>query len=157
MRFDEAAEAEIRSMWTSAAAFYDTGYVLNNGLIPHVALLVGDERLQEIFKQLSVPNGEIRLAGIGFFSAGEVTYLNAIVDDYIVKYHEEANLLASRHGCLVEEYYDAANWVPHCTIAQYCKRNRSVQISVREIKATIASLILVKYPPTVLVAEKYKA
>ena len=45
IRFDAKAEEAIRSIWASAATTYATTYVLRNGVIPHMALLVGDETI----------------------------------------------------------------------------------------------------------------
>ena len=154
LRFDEAAESEIKTLWDFAADFYCTDYVLRNGVIPHVTLLVGNKNLQKVFNELSPLIGDVRLHGLDFFSGGEVGYLHAEIDDQVVSYHRLAYDAALQADCAVDEYYVPNQWIPHCTIAQYCTTNKQVTFPVVEIMAGIESLILVEYPPTTLVGEK---
>ncbi len=156
LRFDEATESEIKTLWDFAADFYCTDYVLRNGIIPHVALLVGNDNLQNVFDELSPPIGDVRLHGLGFFSGGEVAYLHAKIDDQLASYHRLTYDAALQADCAIYEYYVPNQWIPHCTIAQYCTMNKQVTFPVVEILAGIKSLILVEYPPTTLVTEKPK-
>jgi len=155
LRFDESAEAEIKQVWKKAAKFFGTDYLLQNGVIPHIALLVGDETLAGVYDQLMPPVANIELDGLQFFAAGDVAYLSAKVGTLILKWHQAIYELAMEANCPIDAFYTPAKWIPHCTVAQGCTLNKMKPFSTDKISAPIASLILVKYPPTRLLSEKF--
>lgn len=154
MRFDEQAELAIRSIWQKAAILYGSQYVLQNGLIPHVALLVGDQGLEEIFSKAECPSIEIRLSQVGFFARGDVAYLQCPEVAGLFEFQKQLYARAVSVGAAVDELYTPDNWVPHCTIAQQCEKNKERNIEFDPIEARVRSLIHVTHPPTMLVAEK---
>src|SRR5687768_3686416 len=118
LRFDPASESRILEIWKDAADFYGSRYLLENGVIPHLALLVGDFRLREVFEGLEVPAGLVSLGGNGFFDEGEVAYLRAEIPRELHTFQEVVYGTALQSGVRVDPHYQPRNWVPHCTVAQ---------------------------------------
>jgi len=154
LRLDRESENRIRAIWSEAAEFYGTNHVLENGVIPHVALLVGDSRLQAVFERLDVPVVRLALPGIGFFGGGDIAYLRAEIPPEVVTFQQRAYDQAVQLGAQIETYYRPDQWVPHCTIAQNCRTHREEPLKAGSIDAGIESLILVRHPPTTLIAEQ---
>lgn len=154
LRFDPASESRIFEIWKDAADFHGSRYLLENGVIPHLALVVGDAGLREVFGGLEVPQAAIRLSGAGFFGDGEVAYLRAEIPPEIRTFQQVVHDIALGSGARMDPCYQPDNWIPHCTIAQKCRTRRNEPCFGDEIDARIHSLILVEYPPTTLIAEK---
>lgn len=144
----------IRNIWSIAAEEYGTQYVLQNGVIPHIALLVGDERLADVFSNIEPPQCEIHLQDVGFFAARMVAYLKCHISNSLYEYHRTIYDLALSHGARVDDLYCPDRWIPHCTVAQECAKNLGTSIQYRPIIARVRSLIHITYPHTVLVSEK---
>ena len=154
LRFDPTSEDRIRRIWENAAIWHGSNYLLENGVIPHVALLVGDSRLKDVFAKLEAPSGVIFLSGTGFFGEGEVAFLPAEIPESIRGFQRAAHQIALDAGAAPDPHYAPEVWIPHCTIAMNCRNRRGEPFANHEIMATIHRLILVEYPPTMLVAEK---
>ena len=153
IRFDQVTEKAIWTIWEDASEMYGTDYVLKNGVIPHMALLVGDERLGELFAGLDCPNCEIELRDIGFFAKGKVAYVNCNIPEEVSKFHRRAYDRAISIGATIDPLYSPDNWHPHSTIAQNCTRNLMNPVSFPPLIARSHSLIHVIYPPTQLIEE----
>lgn len=154
IRFDRKTESNILSIWQDAARFYGSDYVLKNGVIPHIALLVGDSCLESLFSQVEIHSDLIRLSGISFFGDGSVSYLRAEAPQSIIDLQELMYRLAVESGSIIDPYYSPENWIPHCTIAQNCTSNQKQVLGRYSLEARVKSLILIQYPPTTLLAER---
>ncbi len=154
LRFDVASEAAICELWVTASSYYGTDYMLQNGVIPHVALLVSDECLHSVFSSIPPAAMPIALGDIGFFSDGEVVFLHVVENQVLRDYQRACFQAATDRGIRINGYYSPIHWLPHCTIAQECTINRVVPIALPKLDVSIRSLIYVEYPPTTLVAEK---
>jgi hypothetical protein len=154
VRFDEETEKAIRSVWEVAANLYGTRYVLRNGVIPHMALLVGDATLGQVFSEVDCPSFDVGLSGLGFFANGAVAFINCKAPDELRVFHSRLYEMAMDCGAKVDDLHAPENWVPHCTIAQGCRRNLMQKIPISNMEARVKSLIHVTYPPTVIVAER---
>jgi hypothetical protein len=154
VRFDQQTESKILSIWQDAARFYGSDYILKNGVIPHIALLVGDSQLEKIFPKVEVPSGLIRLSGILFFADGLVSYLKAEVPQSIIDLQKLIYQLALESGSVIDSNYSLEHWIPHCTIAQNCTSHQKQVMRSYTFEARIKSLILVQYSPTILLAER---
>jgi len=152
-RFNEEAENLIKKIWKDASVFYGTNYLLENGVIPHVALLVGNKRLKRVFHSLEVPRGKFEFNKINFFASGKITYLGSCISSEIVAYHKKLYDLACSCECEIDSYYAPTKWVPHLTVAQDCTQNLMKRQEMPNLSATIKSIILVCYPPTQVLAE----
>ena len=154
LRFDPTSEDRIRRIWEEAAIWHDSNHLLENGVIPHLALLVGDARLKETFAKLEAPSGVLFLSGTGFFGNGDVAFLPADIPESLRSFQRAAHQIALDGGATLDCHYAPDAWIPHCTIAMNCRNRRGEPLANHEIMATIHRLILVEYPPTMLVAEK---
>lgn len=133
---------------------YGTDYMLRNGVVPHVALLVSEHDLSGVFHALEPPVMSLRLDGVGFFVGGAAAFLHVVESRELKGYHRKVFETAERHGVGIHEYYRPQRWVPHCTIAQECTTNLGVPLPVEPMDVDVRSLILVEYPPTRIVAER---
>lgn len=53
--FDEETEQRVRRLWHECAELHATDYMFKNNVTPHVTLLVGDEKLQQVFNEMECP------------------------------------------------------------------------------------------------------
>lgn len=155
IRFDEDTENHIKQIWSKAADYYDSDYVSTNGIIPHVALIVSKDDLLPVYDQMKITKIKLEMDKVDFFDSGKIVYYNAVKSKPLKNLHDTCYSLAKRLGLSVDPYYSPSRWIPHCTISQHCVTN--VGIIMPDITPLIAasrSLILMSYPPTILVCEK---
>jgi hypothetical protein len=105
LRFDPASETRIRELWRIAAQHYGTDYVLCNGVIPHVALLVSEDDLSGTFHELESPSMRLQLDGLGFFSGGETAFLRVARSRELLDYQQATFETATKHNARIHEYY----------------------------------------------------
>ena len=153
-RFDQVAEEAVRDLWISAGNFYGTDYLIKNKVIPHLALLVSDDELSPVLENLETTTRNIKLNKFDEFPGGAVKFLHPDFSDELVADHQKAHEIAANNSIHINKNYSLGKWVPHCTIAQNTTRNRKASMEIPYLKATITSLILVKYPPTTIITQK---
>lgn len=154
IRFDQQSESRIREIWQQSALFYGSDYLLKNAVIPHVALVVGDEKLQTAFSEIEIPTGKLHLSGISFFQDGLIAFLSIPPTEELARYQSYVYQAAVNLGATLDPNYHPDRWRPHCTIAQHCTQNQNQLFDDLTLDVSILSLILVHYPPTSLVSER---
>ena len=154
IRFDQQSESRIREIWQQSALFYGSGYLLKNAVIPHVALVVGDEKLETVFSQIEIPTGKLHFSGISFFQDGLIAFLSIPPTAELARYQSSVYQAAIDLGATIAPHYQPDRWHPHCTIAQHCTQNQNAIFGDIVLDVTVRSLILVHYPPTSLIGER---
>lgn len=154
IRFDQQSESRIRDIWQQAALFYGSDYLLKNAVIPHVALVVGDEKLQTVFSQIEIPTSKLHFSGISFFQDGLIAFLSIPPTEELARYQSSVYQAAIDLGATIAPHYQPDRWHPHCTIAQHCTQNQNVIFEDIVLDVSVHSLILVHYPPTSLIGER---
>jgi len=84
--------------------------MLRNSVVPHIALLVSDESLYDVFVSLPTTTTTITLDGITFFSAGEVAFIQVAENDELRKYQRLCFDITQARGIGVHAYYTASHW-----------------------------------------------
>ena len=154
LRFSPSDEAQIRALWQAAARIYDSTYLFDNEVIPHLALLVSNESLEAVFSKFSHPSFLITFTAIERFDESSTIYLEANTSSILLRLHQAAFDDASKSGIDIHSYYHPKLWVPHCTIAHQVHDTKNPLPLDFPTQVTVNSLIHVDFPPTRLISEK---
>jgi 2'-5' RNA ligase len=165
--FDKKTSSAIAKAWALLAPVAASDYVLQNGVHPHVALVVvevcsSQEALAQATAAVAETAHPIRLtmSGISSFSGSEaVAYVGFEKSPDLVALHERATTAVSQLGLCNHVHYRPRNWVPHCTLAQQVAPSRLQGVLTAAatfswaLPFQVHRLALVEYPPTMLRAE----
>lgn len=119
---DEAAEAQIRGIWTRLAEV-GAGTFAGGLVRPHVTLAHGLELDLEPFamalrEPLEVcPPVDLVFSGLGLFTEPNVHYLSTRMSEPLWTLHCKVYALSVAHGARPSLYYLPDTWTPHCTLA----------------------------------------
>jgi len=166
--FDAGTDREMREAWRSLAKVSGSHYLEQNGVRPHVALVVFEapsERAfrgwRKIFSATHVPFA-LEEEGRGSFPAG-VSFVRFRRSTSLLALHQRLLEFCDRASLQVSTHYGAETWVPHCTLAQNfpSERSREIEYATNKLRFSctwiIASVGIVRFPPSVVIDEEKMA
>ncbi len=123
--FDVPIETRLVDGWTRLAELSRSRYMLDNGVLPHVALSVTANAdppgtLHRAICQLAseTEGACLPVHGVDCFAGRErVIYLAVEKTDWLRETHAAALSVLEELGLGCDPLYQAPRWVPHCTLA----------------------------------------
>ena len=122
--FDSAAEDAVRNIWRSLSEKKINSRMLDVGARPHISLIVAEgdppTELIERLRDFVVSRHEIQLqfGSVGLFPNDlGVLFLAPRASIQLDHFHLDWCTAIEPLDLAVWDYYRAANWTPHCTLA----------------------------------------